>query len=409
MSGPLPLRAAPETPGSAPATPPPPPVEPAPTGTPPTRTGPAPVPAPKPAEPQRPVEVPEAATGLQPIAVLPIENLTGHPGDLAPMREALRAALETRGLVLLDDATLETFLEKHRIRWTGGTTAEDSEALLRETGARAALVTTLLAEDPSYPPRIAIAARLVTPGDPPRIVWMDAEAQAGDDAPGFLSLGLVDDPAVLQDRTLGRIADLLAAGMAPSAEGTRSTKQDLDGMHGRHRPRRWYRAPGLELRREVPARVAVLSFMDESGRRRAGDVVALLLVRAFASSPAVQVLEPGVVRKALLENRVIMEGGVSLAQVEVIRSLLEVDYVVTGTVSEMGEFLGRDGSPRVQFTVRAIDARTNQAVWSSISHNEGDDRVFFFGCGRIRSAAALASDMARQVAAGIIGPREKGD
>src|SRR6185436_16895895 len=207
----------------------------------------------------------------------------------------------------------------------GGTTAEDSEALLRETGARAALVTTLLAEDPSYPPRIAIAARLVRPGDPPRIVWMDAEALAGDDAPGFLSLGLVDDPAVLQDRTLGLIADLLAAGMAPSTEGTRSTKQDLDGMHGRHRPRRWYRAPGLELRREVPARVAVLSFMDESGRRRAGDVVALLLVRAFASSPAVQVLEPGVVRKALLENRVIMEGGVSLAQVEVIRSLLEVD------------------------------------------------------------------------------------
>ena len=176
-------------------------------------------------------------------------------------------------------------------------------------------------------------------------------------------------------------------------------------MHGRHRPRRWYRSPRLEVSAAQPALVAVLPFIDESGRRRAGDIVPHLLVRYLAAAPTVDVLEPGVVRETLLRNRVIMEGGISLAQVEVIRSLLQVDYVVTGTVADLGEFLGRNSSPRVQFTVRVIDARTNQAVWSSISHNEGDDEVFFFGCGRIRSATALASDMSRQVAAGITGSR----
>lgn len=352
-----------------------------------------------------PAATPAAAPGFQPIAVLPLENLTGHPEDLAPLQQALRAALEASGLVLLEDATLEAFLEKHRIRWTGGMTAEDSKALLEETGARSALVTTLLVEDPSDPPRIAIAARLVTPGDPPRIAWMDVQSLAGDDAPGFLSLGLVEDPAILQERVLDRIAELLADRAASPDEGAGSWSEELGSMHGRHRPRRWYRSPHLEFASGAPALVAVLPFKDESGRRRGGDVVPLLLVRYLAASPAMDVLEPGSVRETLLQNRVIMEGGVSLAQVEVIRSLLQVDYVVTGTVSELGEFLGRNGSPRVQFTVRVIDARTNQAVWSSISHNEGDDKVVFFGCGRIRSATALASEMARQVAAGFTGSR----
>src|SRR5262245_3757288 len=107
--------------------------------------------------------LPMTATGLQPIAVLPLDNLSGHPGDLIPLHDALRGALEDRGLTLLEDATLEAFLEKHRIRWTGGMTAEDSQALLLETGARSVLVTTLVAEDPTYPQRLATARGCVTP------------------------------------------------------------------------------------------------------------------------------------------------------------------------------------------------------------------------------------------------------
>ena len=324
--------------------------------------------------------------------------------ELIPLRDELKADLEARGLAVLDDATLETFLVAHRIRWTGGLSREASEALAAETGARSALVTTVTAEDQAVPPRIAITTRLVAAGGEPRIAWMESEAEAGDDAPGFLSLGLVEDPAVLQERTIDRLAGLLAARLGV-AEGGHRTSEGPGPARGRYRPQRWYRSPHVELSSAAPARVAVLPFRDESRRRGAGDIVPLLLVRHFASSPVIDVLEPGVVRETLLQNRVIMEGGVSLAQVEVLRSFLQADYVVTGTVTEFGEFPGRNGSPRVEFTVRVIDARTNQAVWSSISFNEGEDGVFFFGCGRIRSASALASEMARQVVAGFTGPK----
>jgi TolB-like protein len=266
-------------------------------------------------------------------------------------------------------------------------------------------VTTLVAEDPASPPRISITTRLVTLEGVPRIVWMDSESEAGDDTPGFLSLKLVDDPAVLEARTIARLAGRAADAVAVPGDGPVRPAKRPSGIGGRHRPRRWFRSPHLDLAAPAPPRVAVLPFIDESGRRRAGDIVPLLLVRDLAAFPAVDVLEPGSVRETLLENRVIMEGGVSLAQVEVIRSLLQVDYVVTGTVSDFAEFLGRNGSPRVGFTVRIIDANTNQAVWSSISDNEGDDGVVFFDSGRIRSASALASEMTRPVAAGFAGVR----
>src|SRR5262245_57688724 len=155
----------PETPGPAPpATPAPPPVPPSPTGTPPSKGAESLPPRPAPGK-GKVVPVPAgviAASPFPPIAVLPFENLTGHPVDLAPLHEVLREALDARGVPLLDNAPLESFLEKHRVRWTGGMSAQDAASLARETGARSVLVTTLLAEDSTYPPRFALVSRLLT-------------------------------------------------------------------------------------------------------------------------------------------------------------------------------------------------------------------------------------------------------
>jgi TolB-like protein len=346
---------------------------------------------------------PRQPTALEPIALLPFDNLTGNPVQLAPLQERMRAALEGAGLSLLDDDALEDFLAKHRVRWTGGLSQETSEALARETGARTALVTALVAEDPASPPRLALAYRLVEIGAAPRTLLMEDHAQAGDEAPGFLSLGLVEDPEVLDERAADRLATSLAARLDAPAE-VRSSR-DADRPAKRFRPQRSYRSPHLDFASGPPPRVAVLPFVDESGRRRAGDVVSLMIVRRIRESSRVDLIEPGMVRETLLESRLIMEGDVSLPQVEVLHGFLQADLVVTGTVTEFEEFAGRNGSPVVEFSVRVIDARTRQAVWSSISYNQGEDGVFFFGCGRVRSASALVSEMARGVVAGFLGER----
>lgn len=140
----------------------------------------------------------------------------------------------------------------------------------------------------------------------------------------------------------------------------------------------------------------MLPFSNESGRRHAGEIIALQLVRHLAGRPNVRIVEPGEVRAALLRTRMIMEGGPSLSQAVLLRDLLDVDLVLTGTVNDYIDKRSVDGIPRAVFSVRAINTRTRQVVWASTSYNRGNGGVFFFDVGMVHSAQELASEMARQ-------------
>ena len=89
-----------------------------------------------------------------------------------------------------------------------------------------------------------------------------------------------------------------------------------------------------------------------------------------------------------------MEAGPSFANASLLSSdgSLGVDLVLTGTV-----FGYRDGigTPEVDFAVKAFEKESRRVVWSSRSHNDGEEGVFFFGVGRIQTAHRLASEMAR--------------
>jgi hypothetical protein len=98
-----------------------------------------------------------------------------------------------------------------------------------------------------------------------------------------------------------------------------------------------------------------------------------------------------------------MEGGLSLPQADLLRELLDVDLVLTGNVFEYEDYSGPSGSPKVNFTALVYDTKTRQVGWSSISYNRGDDRVFFFNLGKVHTAHAMASEMARALA-GMMSP-----
>ena len=58
------------------------------------------------------------------IAVMPVENLTGMPVPVQAVRRSLVQDLKRKGLNILGDDVLEKFLERHRIRYTGGLNRE---------------------------------------------------------------------------------------------------------------------------------------------------------------------------------------------------------------------------------------------------------------------------------------------
>jgi hypothetical protein len=325
------------------------------------------------------------------IAVMPVENLTGMPVPVDAGRRSLVQSMKRKGLNILGDDALERFLETHRIRYTGGLNRDLGKALREETGANAVLFVTLELFDESNPPKAALAARLVSTHGNPDILWMEGVGMAGNDAPGFLLLGLIDDPSVIWENAKGRILDSLMVYLSggtyrdPRRSEKRFAPKSIHGI-----------APKTPVGKETVS-VAVLPFRNESTRRNAGEILALHFTRELSNTGNLEVVEPGEVRQVLLRSRTIMEGGLSLPQADILHTALDVDLVLTGIVMEYQDFLGGNGNPKVEFSMRVFDMKTRQIAWSSLSYNEGDDGVFFFNLGKVNTAHEMASGMVRSV------------
>lgn len=329
------------------------------------------------------------------VAVFPVENLSGKRAPLEDVRRLLIERLRTDGLGVLDDAALERVVTKHRVRYTAGVEQGFAAALGKETGAEAILIPSLELYDDASPPRVALFARLVSTGNAPAVRWIDGTGMAGDDSPGILGVGLIEDPRALLARAVGSLATSLARHL--SEAGGRAG----DGPGARKfRPKIVYRSDALDPARTYS--VAVVPFFNKSARTYAGEIIALHMIRNLMAFPGLEVVEPGIVREELLRFRIIMSGGVSLPETETILNAVNADLVLNGEVLEYQDPRGPDAAPKVDFGVLFIERKTRQVVYSSYSQNAGDDGVFFFDWGRVSTAHALASQMARAIAEGML-------
>ena len=325
------------------------------------------------------------------IAVMPVENLTGMPIPVERVKRSIVGSLRRIGFNILEEDVLEKFLERHRVRYTGGLNRDLGKALQEETGTNAVLFASLELFDEAAPPKAALAARLVSTHANADILWADSIGMAGNDAPGFLLLGQIEDPGVVwenaRDRLVGSLAEYLS-GKKPRNARKAEKKFAPKSFHG---------VPPKTPTDKERLSIAVLPFRNESTRRNAGEILALHFVRELSKSGDLEVIESGEVRQVLLRSRTIMEGGLSLPQADVLHAFLGVDLVVTGIVTEYQDFFGGGGNPKVEFSARVFDMETRQIVWTSTSYNQGDDGVYFFNLGKINLAHGIASGMVRSV------------
>lgn len=320
------------------------------------------------------------------IAYLPLQNLTG---ELAPVREigeTFSRQLTARGVRLLDETQLRDVMQRHRMRYTGGLSKEMGRAFFQEANVTAVLVTSLDEYDEINPPRISLTARLISTGENQRILWMESVTVAGDEQPGLLGAKLVSDPRVLLARASAALADAFARRGPPAEHAGPSLR--------RFPPRSVYKVSRTTLDTDGVTRIAVLSLANQSARKDAGELVALQLIRQLSRAKNVEVVEPGLVREALLETRTIQQVGLSLAQIDLVKAFLDVDLVLIGTVIDYQDASGTPGGPLVAFTVQAVDTEARQVVWSSRSRRFGDENVKFFDAGRVHTAQGLSSGMA---------------
>lgn len=331
-----------------------------------------------------------AAEGSR-VAVFPPVNRTGKPVPLERVQAALEASLAARGFAPLPQEELEAFFRKHRVRDTGGISPELAGSIGAESGIDGVLLTSVDDWETMEPPRVALTSRWVAAIPEAPVAWMGTSAHHGDEHPGAFGLGLVTSHEVLLERASEEIAHSLEA--AGEGEGARASVPRPFRPGSVTVDPEWADATASGRR----LRVAVLPFVTDTPRREVGEVIASQFVRWLLEAGEMDVLEPGVVREALLEARVIQEDGPSLPQVDALRALLDVDLVVSGRVTEFEAMGSAPGSPFVGFSSRGLDARTRQAVFTSFSFGRGDDRNGPFGAGRIRSSITLTSELVRGV------------
>ncbi len=321
------------------------------------------------------------------IAALPLQNLSSTTAPLAMIRTELIALIQDAGFDLVADSDLQQFMASQRMRKVGGINGRRAERLKEATGAEALLITTLELYDEQLPLKIALLCRLVSLGQSPEILWVNSVALGGDDAPGILGLGLIEQPAALRSKAL----EALVTSLTQSLAGAKRVQP----LPGKFQPKMAHATQ--ERGWTGKAKVAVPPFYNVSDRKYGGEIMALHFLEALQQSGRFTVIEPGVVYDELLRFRIIMDDGISIPQAKAIFNTFKADFVLSGKVFDYQDTKGDWGMPVVDFSAEMLDNKNSQLVWTSKSYNGGSDGVFFFDWGRFTTASAMAAHMTRAI------------
>jgi TolB-like protein len=332
-----------------------------------------------------------------PLALFPIQNLTGGAAPTRELTAELRERLVKHGLLLVPDEAVRRPLAARRIRYTGGLDREGAAALRDEAGVAGVIIPSLETLGTSAPFRVALTVRLLSTEPEPAIRWLHTFPRSGVDAPGPFSMNVYPAVEPLRDSVFDEVAAALAAALGEGRP--RPSCPEI----GPRKPDRTYRSPLVA----DPSRktLAVLPFLNDARRRDAGEVVAEELLTALVASGAIHVVEPGVVRSEMLAYRFGANGGISLDDARSILDLLHADLILSGTVRRFEEAGGPGGVPRVEFSTWVLDRETGRLVWSSTASGAGDDGVWLFGAGRVMTASGLACGLAKGIAAQLLRDR----
>jgi len=329
---------------------------------------------------------------IRQVAILPVQNLSATRAPLNGIERKTHEIILGAGYQVFDDERLAEFLKKRRMRYTGGISSEIAKAMKDETGVDAVLVTSLLAYQEGGPPKFSLCCRLVTTGELPMVLWSDSIAFSGDEAPGLLDLGLIYDNERLQEKAIRFLGQSLASARH------RHTKKSFSHLGKdqakRYGPRNRFRSASLE--ENVGYTIAVIPFLNLSGRKYAEHIMGLNFINRLLQYDNIIVVDPGMVRDELLRTRSIMIGGPSLAVADFFFAMEypEVDLILSGKVFDYQDIAG---IPKVDFSVQIFEKNSRQIVWNSRSFNQGDEGVYFFDVGRVYTTQRLAVKMTSSV------------
>ena len=144
--------------------------------------------------------------------------------------------------------------------------------------------------------------------------------------------------------------------------------------------------------------MAMLPLENLSGRAENGDRYSQLVWTVLGRTDRFQLTDPGEVQAALGELRIRSSGSIARDQVVRAAERLGTRWLVTGTLLEAGTIRTPDGDcPSFGLTLRVLDGRTGNVVWSDLATRTCQDRETIFGWGREENLERLADATTREL------------
>lgn len=304
-------------------------------------------------------------TAPEEVLVLPFANYSGRYDAFAEVLPPFYESLAATGLRVLRSDELRPLLREHRIRVVGQAGGRAMDALRADTGARLAIVGSIDVYEPDRALEVLLSVRLLDLADHSVLTAMSV-GRTVQETERVFGRGRASEIREVVDDVVAE----LEGGLAPLLAG--------------ERPGAGHHKCGL---------VAVVPLEDYSDRRHGAEVLQNLLMAELVAR-GWQVVEPGVVHEALLDEQEMARGGISRRIQGVLHDRLGACIAVTGELEEFSLAPSPMASavPRIGYGLRLIDLTRQRLVDSIDITRDGMDGGTLFGMGIEYSMARLVRE-----------------
>ncbi len=293
------------------------------------------------------------------IALFPFENFSDDKDVLKQVIPVLRNRLENKGLEILDDESLNRFLLKERIRYSGYISKDVARKIESELNVKAILTGSVNSFSAAENPIVGLSARLIDSSSG-QILWANHASASGEDFITILGMGKIGSVGKLIPKVADRLLDSFNAEL-----------------------------PRKEV--ESTYRIAVMPFQNKGKAKDAGMIATYMALAELFKHRRFVPVEYGDIRKSVVNLSVRRKGELDYRSIDELSKSLDVDGFLVGTVEGYSAQLDTMSPPEVVISIRLIDAHKKRILWYDSCQMNGDDGIFIFDWGKLRTVDEVAS------------------
>lgn len=303
------------------------------------------------------------------VAILPFENFTDDPKALSEIMPVIKKGLIRKGFEIITEGDINAFLCSRKVRGPSFITNELIREAGKALGVRMFLTGSVIKLNDSNNPALGLTIKLIDP-ETGGLIWADYQSSTGEDFSGLLMLGKI--------KTMRKLIQVVVDRLFSNLD------KDL-----------------LKSEPHKRLKIAVLPFKNVSKYPEAGMIVTELFTVSLFKSGRFEPVISGDIKNLMINFRIRHRGEINYKGLSSFAKILRIDAVITGTVLEFTDPVGKSSPPIVSISARILNPAKGKIVWYDHMRLDGDEKILAFDWGKMRSvdmvAGTVVSELVRDI------------